>query len=228
MKMLKFLIFACSFLYFAPPVLAQAGSSAAHQLLVVVYGDSLTSSSYLPREQGFPFQLEKRLRITGFEVKVVPMGDPEFTSSSALEKLNNLIGHAPDLVILQLGETDMRRGFSYFGFYDNLRKIVNTLKQNGIYVVVMGTKSPESNGPEYVKQINSYFGKIAVYTPVYPYTLQGIAGIPDMTLSDSYRPNANGVTVMVNGIYGMVDTGLRWKLDMINKMRMKQRDKPKR
>jgi acyl-CoA thioesterase-1 len=222
MKMLKFLIVFFPFLLLAIQASAQTGSSAPHQLLVVIYGDTLTSTNYLPHDQTFPYQLEKRLRITGFEVKVVAMGDPEITTSTALEGINNLVGRAPDLVIVQLGETDMKRAFSHVGFYDNLLRIIKTLKQNGIYTIVMGTKSPAANGAEYSERINGYFKRIAISTPVYPYTLAGIAGVPDMTMGDNYRPNANGVTVMVNGIYGMVDTGLRWKLDMINKMRLQK------
>ncbi len=154
---------------------------------------------------------------------MVAIGDPEFTTSTALEKLDNLIGMAPDLVILQLGETDMKRGFSHAGFYDNMVRIIQELKKNGIYTIVMGTKSPSFNGRTYADLIDSYFKKISANTPVYPYTLAGIAGVPDMTMSDNYRPNANGVINMVNGVYGMVDTGLRWKLDMINKMRLQQK-----
>lgn len=225
MKMLKFLIVICGFLCLPAQASAQTGSSAPHQLLVVVYGDILTSTNYLPHDQTFPYQLEKRLRITGFEVKVVAMGDPEFTTSTALERIDDLIGRAPDLVIVQLGETDMKRGFSHVGFYDNLLRIIQALKKNGIYTIVMGTKSPAFNGSEYAERIDTYFKRISAKTPVYPYTLTGIAGVPDMTMGDNYRPNANGVTTMVNGVYGMVDSGLRWKLDMINKIRLQQRQK---
>lgn len=221
MKILKILALICSFLFFVPQAMAQSFSSSSQQLLVVIYGDIITSNNYLPAEQTFPAQLEKRLRVTGFEVNVLAMGDSEFTSSTALEKLPSLVGAAPDVVIVQLGETDIKRNFSAFGFISNLQKIIDTLKSKGIYVIVMGAKIPESADVGYAKKINDFFNSTARKTPLY-YTLDNVAGYPERTISDSYRPNAKGVEIMVNGIYIMVDTGLRWRLDVINKIRLKQ------
>lgn len=221
MNTLKFLVFTCSFLFVTSQAAAQFLTSSSQQLLVVVYGDVLTSNSYLPHEQTFPFQLEKRLRIIGFDVSVLAMGETEFTTSTALEKLPNLIGISPDLVIVQLGETDIKREFSAVGIINNIKNIIDALKKSGIYVIVMAPKMPETMDTDYNKKIRDFYTKMSKYTPLYPYTLQDIAGNSERTISDNYLPNSNGVEVMVNGLYIMVDTGLRWRLDVINKMRLK-------
>jgi acyl-CoA thioesterase I len=221
MNILKFLVFTCSFLFVTSQAAAQLLTSSSQQLLVVVYGDVLTSNNYLPHEQTFPFQLEKRLRIIGFDVSVIAMGEPEFTTSAALERLPNLIGTSPDLVIVQLGETDIKREFSAIGIINNIKKIIDTLKKNGIYVIVMAPKMPETMDIDYNKKIIDFFTKMRKVTPLYPYTLADIAGNSERTISDNYLPNSNGVEVMVNGLYIMVDTGLRWRLDVINKIRLK-------
>lgn len=221
MKILKNLLFACWFLFLMPQAMAQSFLSSSQQLLVVVYGDILTSNSYLPAEQTFPAQLDKKLKAIGFEVNVLAMGDSEFTSSTALEKLPSLVGAAPDVVIIQLGETDIKRNFSAFGFINNLQKIIDTLKSKGIYVIIMGARVPESADAAYAKKINEFLSSTARKTPLY-YTLDNVAGSPERTISDNYRPNAKGVEIMVNGVYIMVDSGLRWRLDVINKMRLKQ------
>jgi acyl-CoA thioesterase-1 len=222
MKIINFLIFICSLLLItaqASPVVA----SSSHQFIVVVYGDILTSNTYLPQEQTFPAQLEKRLRTTGFDVNVTAMGETDFTTSAALEKINSLVGIAPDIVILQLGETDIKRNFGFIGFSTNYIKIVDTLKKAGVYVIVMGAKAPETSDPSYATQIKDFFYfKIGRSVPLYPYTLQGVAGDEKLTMGDSHRPNQHGVAVMVNGIYGMVDAGLRWKIEAINKLRQRQ------
>ncbi len=222
MKIINFLIFICSLLL----ITAQASpvsASSSHQFIVVVYGDILTSNTYLSPEQTFPAQLEKRLRTTGFEVNVTAMGDTDFTTSTALEKISSLVGIAPDVVILQLGEADIKRNFGFIGFSTNYLKIVDELKKAGVYVIVMGTKAQESSDPVYAEQIKDFFYfKIGRRLPLYPYTLQGVVGDEKLTMGDNYRPNQHGVAVMVNGIYGMVDAGLRWKIEAINKLRQKQ------
>ncbi len=220
MNILKFLAFICTFFLFTSQAVAQYLSSSSQQLLVVVYGDVLTSNNYLPLEQRFPYQLEKRLRIIGFDVSVIAMGDSEFTTSAALEKLPNLIGASPDLVIVQLGETDIKRGFSSVGITTNLKTIIDTLQKKGIYVVVMGPKMPDINNIDYYHTISDFFIKLAKNTPLYPYTLQDIVGNSERTISDNYLPNSKGVEIMVNGLYITIDSGLRWRLEVINKIRL--------
>ncbi|MEK6747276.1 MAG: GDSL-type esterase/lipase family protein [Pseudomonadota bacterium] len=225
MNILKFLIFTCCFLFYTSQAVAQFVTSSSQQLLVVIYGDVLTSNSYLPVEQTFPHQLEKRLRTIGFDVSVLAMGETEFTTPAALEKLPNLIGISPDLVIVQLGETDLKREFSAIGITSNIKKIVDSLQKKGVYVIVMAPKMPTTSDAEYNKKIVDFFTKIGKTVPLYPYTLQDIAGNSERTISDNYLPNSNGVEVMVNGIYIAVDTGLRWRLDVINKLRLQKQKK---
>lgn len=227
MNILKFFVFICISMLCSSQASAQSLASSAQQLLVVVYGDILTSNSYLPIEQSFPYQLEQRLRIIGFDVSVQAMGDTEFTTSTAIEKLPNLVGISPDLVIIQLGETDIKRAFSAVGITSNIQKIIDTLKKKGIYVIVMGPRIPNTGDPDYNKMLREYFTRLAVYTPLYPYTLQDIVGNSERTISDNYLPNSKGVEVMVNGLYLTVDAGLRWRLEVINKLRMQNLKKNK-
>lgn len=219
MRILKILLFFCLLLSYTPPSSAQ---TASLELLVVVYGDGLTSGASLMPGQGFPAQLEKRLESTGFEVNVTYMGEIGLTTSMVLGKMDYLVGQAPDLVILQLGETDLRLGVNPTRFFADLQKIIDALKSKNIYVVVMGAKAPVARGKDYATQIELGFKKIGDKTALYPYTLEGIVGREDLTLGDGYHPNARGVEIMVNGIQRIVDFGLRWRLEVINKWRAQQ------
>lgn len=196
--------------------------SLSPDLLVMVYGDILTLNTNLQPSQTFPAQLEKKLRTAGFEARVVHVGERELTSVRAIEKLPFLIGKSPDIMILQIGETDMRRNLNPRAINENLHKIIDVLREKSIYVVVMGAKPPAANGKEYADQIEGKYKELSSTVSVYPYTLQGIVGNEGLTVADGYHPNAKGVEFMVNNIYRMVDTGLRWRLQVINQIRAKQ------
>lgn len=216
---LKLLSLLALIFAYAPAVMAQA---ALPELLVMVYGDRLTMNTNLQPGQSFSAQLEKKLRTAGFDVKVRHVGEPELTSVRAVEKLPSLIGKAPDLFILQIGEVDMRRNLNAQAINENLQNIISVLQEKNIYVIVMGAKPPAANGKEYANQIQAKYDQIKTSVSLYPYTLQGIVGNENLTVADGYHPNAKGVEFMVENIYRMVDAGLRWRLQVINQLRAKQ------
>lgn len=217
-----FLAFILSTPAIAAEIFQPLAIPAPQSLLVIIYGDELTSGKYLREDQSLAAQLEKKLRKVGFQVNVESMGAPELTTANALEKLNTILGKAPDLVILQLGETDIKRSLSPRDIRANLNNIIDKLKKNGIYVVLMGTKAPKYRGESYVQDIDKTFDRLKNSAALYPYTLEGIIGNEEMTLGDNYHPNAHGIEVIVNGIYPLVDAGLRWKLDAIVKWQQQQ------
>ena len=50
--------------------------------------------------------------------------------------------------------------------------------------------------------------------PLYPDAMVGIADNPSLTLADGMHPNTVGVDYMVENIFPMVDTGLRWRYQL--------------
>lgn len=223
MKPLKIILFLCLSLMYVPQASAQL--ALPPPLLVIIYGDELTSGNYLRPEYALHTKLEKKLRTIGFQVKVETMGKPKLTSREALRNIDSVIGKAPDVVILQLGNTDIERGFNAVNFHENMKRIINRIKRKGIYVMLMGTRVPSYRSKEYIKDFNTYFHRLGKKTPLYPYTLEGVVGNERLTLGDGYRPNSHGIDVIVNGIYHMVDAGLRWRLEQINKWRKEQQRK---
>ena len=211
----KFCLFLVMFAVFAQPSFAQLTPKMTQsQLRVVVYGDGITAGIGLPPEQKFNTKLEQKLKNDGFDVSVIDMSKEGLLVADALTNIDDVIGKSPDVVVLQLGETDVLRHLSHENLKSNLMEIVQKLQKKGIFVVVMGIKAPADTDADYAEKIRTIFvgySGVSNIAPTYPYALEGIAGNEQMTLSDGYHPNASGVEVMVAGIYKSVKDGLRWK-----------------
>jgi acyl-CoA thioesterase-1 len=221
MKKLKTILLFCLLSTWIPQASAQAGLMPT--LLVTVYGDRLTANTNLQKRQRFAVKLEQKMRGIGFDVEVKYVGDPDITSAEALGGLSYLIGMSPDVVILQLGRSDMERRLSTQAFNSNLTTIIDILKKKNIYVIVMGAVSPDINGETYNQSLDVIYKTIKSKTSFYPHPLFNISNHPELTTADGNHPNADGVEVMVEGIYRMVDAGLRWRFEIINQLRASQR-----
>lgn len=194
---------------------AYAEATLQQPLQVVVYGDALTAGEGLRPDQLFSAQLQSLLKASGFEVDVINMSDATQTTANARANLDTVIGKAPDMVIVQLAENDIKTGISATIIRDNLYKIVFPMQSKGIYVIVMGTRPSGKVSKEYAEHVATTFIELGKNAPLYPNTLAGIAGKTEMTLADGYLPNARGVELMVRGVYPAVDAGLRWKMKVI-------------
>jgi acyl-CoA thioesterase I len=189
---------------------------AEERIRIVVYGDSLTSGYQLRPEQAFAGRLDRKLREVGFDnIEVINMSVFGETTTGGVERFSTLLSKRPDIVVVQLGANDVQRGITTNLIYSNLVTIVSKLQENRIYTVLVGVKAPESMGYSYSKQIEAVYNRIASFykIPFYPAALEGVEGDPKLTLADGYHPNSKGVEVMVEGMYRLIDAGLRWKME---------------
>ncbi|MFO0389821.1 MAG: arylesterase [Alphaproteobacteria bacterium] len=198
---------------------ASAGSAvAANTIRVVAFGDSLTSGYQLTEEASYAAQLKKKLIGVGYtNLEIVNMSVAGETTAGGLERLSALLLKQPDIVVLQLGANDVIRGINPNVIYQNLIHIIGRLKENNVYVVLIGMKAPPHLGSEYVRQVESIYARMASFYQLafYPDALDGIYGNPELTLADGLHPNSNGIELMVENTYRLVDAGLRWKWEVM-------------
>lgn len=181
---------------------------------VIVFGDSLTAGYQLRPEQAFPGRLERKLKDIGFQnLEVINMSVSGETSTGGLERLNSVLIAKPDVVVVELGANDIKNGANPSAIYSNLANVMGALLHKRAYVVLMGMKPPPNVELQYAQQVDAIYRKLVEFyrVPFYPFALEGVYGKPEMTLADGYHPSAQGVDVMVEGVYRMVDAGLRWR-----------------
>ncbi len=186
---------------------ARAQGAAMRPLKLVALGDSLTAGYGLPGEAAFPAVLERALRAKGYAVSIANAGVSGDTTSGGLARLDWSVPDGTDGVILELGANDMLRGIDPNVARQALDQILARLRERGIPVLLTGMYASRNLGPDYVARFEAIFPDLAKKygVPLYPFFLDGVAGVRELALPDGLHPTAKGVQVIVERIVPTVE-----------------------
>jgi len=178
---------------------------------IVAVGDSLTAGQGLAEEKSYPALLEKKLQADGYNYRVVNAGVSAETSSGTLSRLEWILSMNPDIVILETGANDGLRGIEPQVVENNIRKILEILKEKDVVVLLAGMKMVRNLGPAYVARFNAVYPKLAgEFKPVFfPFFLEGVAMQGALNQNDTIHPNAEGYRKIVENIYPYVLQAIR-------------------
>ncbi len=170
--------------------------------VILAFGDSLTAGYGVPRGQGYPEQLQKKLDARGYRYRVVNMGISGDTTSGGLARMRAALNAKPAVVILELGANDGLRGLPVKQMQANLEEMVTVFQKAGATVVLAGMTLPRNYGVSYVRPFEQAFEKVAAKykLPFIPFFLQGVAGTPKYTLEDFLHPNAGGYVLVTDTV----------------------------
>jgi acyl-CoA thioesterase I len=174
--------------------------------IIVAMGDSLTAGYGVAIEESYPASLEKMLRAAGHPYQVINAGVSAETSSGALSRLEWVLTMKPDIVILETGANDGLRGIDPQVAEDNIRKMLTTLKEREITVVLAGMKMVRNLGPGYVARFNEIYPKLAGESEVIfmPFFLEGVAMVRQFNQEDGVHPNPAGYGKIVENLFPYV------------------------
>jgi len=172
-------------------------SARAETFRIVGFGDSLMAGYSLGPGEGFTDRLQAALRAKGHDVSVANAGVSGDTSSGGLARL-------------ELGANDMLRGVSPGIPEKNLDEMMARLKGRKIAVLLAGMHAAPNLGADYQNAFDAIYPKLAAKygVPLYPFFLDGVAGVPALQLGDGLHPNAKGVDVMVERILPTVEKAI--------------------
>jgi len=179
------------------------GFSPAHAQTTPVklafLGDSLAAGYGLKPDQAIPARLEAALKAAGRNVTVINHGVSGDTTAGGLARVDWMLADKPDIVIVELGGNDALRALDPAATERNLDAIIGKLKQAGVTVWLAGMLAPRNFGPEYAKQFDGAFQRLADKhgVPFYPFFLDGVAQDPALNQPDGIHPNAKGVEIVV-------------------------------
>ncbi|MEL7430689.1 MAG: arylesterase, partial [Pseudomonadota bacterium] len=178
---------------------AHAEQSACEGTRMVILGDSLVAGYGLPPGAGYPEQLAASLKELGYGVEIVNAGVSGDTSSGGLARLDWSLGDTTDMVMVELGANDALRGIPVEQTRTNLEKIVTSLKEKDIAVLLAGMMAPPNMGETYADEFNAIYGDLARDHDValYPFFLDGVAAERDLNLDDGIHPNREGISIIV-------------------------------
>jgi len=180
-------------------LMAAGGQAWAAPVKILALGTSITQGYGLPPGTEFTVQLQAALKRDGIEAVVTNAGVSGDTSAGGLARLDWSLADRPDAVILELGGNDMLRAIAPAETEKNLRAILARLKAAHIKVLLAGMHAQRNLGPDYVKQFDAIYPRLAHETGVlfYPFVLDGVALNPKLNQADGMHPNPAGVKVMV-------------------------------
>ena len=187
----------------AVAIMQTASTATANDVCrIAVLGDSLTTAYGLAIEEGFPAQLERRLRDEGYDCAVLDAGVGGDTTAGGLARLDWTLADRPSHVIVELGGNDGLRALPPEQMEENLDAIVGRLQAEDVPVLLAGMRAPPNLGRSYGEAFEAVFPRVAERNdvPLYPFFLDGVAGDPALNQGDGIHPTAEGVAVIVERI----------------------------
>ena len=172
-------------------LLLWAQGAVAGTLLVL--GDSISAAFGLDTRQGWVSLLEQRLAAEGFDYQVVNASVSGDTSAGGLARLPTLLAeHRPQLVIVELGGNDGLRGQAPAQLQQNLAAIVQSARESGARVLLLGMQLPPNYGARYNALFSQVYADVAgaAQVPLLGFFLDGVGGVPALMQGDGIHPNA--------------------------------------
>ena len=105
---------------------------------IVALGDSNTAGFGVARQEAFPAQLEAMLRGRGLDVQVLNAGISGDTTQGMLNRIDDVVPAGTQIVIVQGGYNDLRRGSNPAAIASNIEALLSRLRARQIRAVLCG------------------------------------------------------------------------------------------
>ena len=179
--------------------------------VVVAFGDSLTAGFGADEGASYPDYLEKELNARGYHYQVINQGISGNTTKDGVDRVQDALRLKPVLVIVAFGGNDGLRGLPIAGTRENLDKIVSTLKDAGVKVVLGGITLPPNYGPDYIRQFNQTYALLAAkyHVPLLPFLLQGVYGVAGGMQADGIHATDAGNAQVARNLLPLIEPLLK-------------------
>ena len=177
---------------------------------VVFLGDSIGAGLHLAEHQAFPAVLQARLVADGSPFRLVNASESGRTTSGGVTALDWVMRTNPDLVVLELGGNDGLRGIALEQIESNLRSMIETARDGGAHVLLLGVRLPPNYG-EYGEAFDALYPRLARELDVEfePSFMRGVGGEPAMNLADGLHPTAAGHERLADNVLPSLRRALR-------------------
>ncbi len=160
---------------------------------IICFGDSLTYGTGAGQGKDYPSQLSIMIG-----KPVINAGVPGDTTASALKRLQrDVLSDSPDMVLITLGGNDLKNGVAKDIAFENLKRIVESIQEQGARVIIGGLKFPLRDrgfAREY-KKLADQTGAVLI-----PNILEDIIGHRKL-MSDPIHPNGDGYKIMAERFF---------------------------
>jgi acyl-CoA thioesterase-1 len=190
-----------------------AANSIQEKTVVLALGDSLTAGFGVDAEENFPSRLQVKIDNAGLTYKVVNAGVSGDTTAGGVRRINWLMKHEPQIVILALGANDGLRGLSTEEMRSNLDTMIRISQEHGARVLLAGMKALPNYGEDYILKFESVYPELAKKydLPYLPFLLEGVAGVREYTRPDGLHPTGYGYKIIADLVWKHLQPMLKKK-----------------
>ena len=190
-----------------------AADTTQEKIVVLALGDSLTAGFGVDEEENFPSRLQVKIDNAGLIYKVVNAGVTGDTTAGGVRRINWLMKHEPQIVILALGANDGLRGLSTEEMRSNLDTMIRISQEHGARVLLAGMKALPNYGEDYILKFESVYPELAKKydLPYLPFLLEGVAGVREYTRPDGLHPTGSGYKIIADLVWKHLQPMLKKK-----------------
>ena len=172
--------------------------------IILVFGDSLSAAYGMPVEQGWVALLQDRLSSRGYPYSIANASISGDTTASARVRLPQALSRTePAVVVLELGGNDGLRGLSLQEMKNNLAAMIDSVRDSGARVLLVGVQLPPNYGPVYTERFQAVYRQLAreLEVNLLPSLLDGVGLQPALMQSDGVHPNAQAQPVILEQVW---------------------------
>jgi acyl-CoA thioesterase I len=181
------------------------GAQTVPSRRVVVFGDSITAGYGLERSEAFPAVLQRKIEQENLPFEIVGAGVSGDTTAGGLRRIAWVLGPGAAVCVVALGGNDGLRGIPPEETAANLSGIIRLIRSKCPVAVVIlaGMRMPDNYGTPYTQAFEALFPRVAAEngTPLVPFLLEGVGGIPAMNQADLIHPTAEGQVKVAENVW---------------------------
>lgn len=159
---------------------------------LLILGDSLSAGYQMPISAAWPSLLHDALLEKGNNVNIVNGSISGDTTSSAINRLQQLLSEAnPDYVLIELGANDGLQGFPLNITKQNLTTIVKQIREQQAFPILMQIRIPPNYGKRYSEAFHQLYPELSqqLSLPLLPFFMETIVTKPSWMRDDGLHPN---------------------------------------
>lgn len=173
---------------------------------LICFGDSLTAGYGTDSGQAYPDYLQKLLDQQGYHYHVVNAGVSGNTTKDGLERMQRVLSHHPQIVVVEFGGNDGLRGLPLEQTEANLDSIIDQLQKAGATVALAGITLPPDYGADYIHRFNAMYPMLAkkYHVRMIPFLLDHVYGVPGDMQADQTHATAKGNQQVARNVEALV------------------------
>ena len=189
----------------ASPDTIQDPVNGRPHMTILFYGDSLTTGFGIDPDKAYPQVIQEKIDQLGWPFRVINGGVGGETTAGGLSRIDWVLQNRMDVFVLELGGNDGLRGVDPRVTRRNLRAIIRRVKDRypDTKIILAGMQAPPNMGTAFTSAFKAIYPELAESenTPLIPFLLQGVGGIPELNLPDGIHPTAEGHAILAENVW---------------------------